>query len=143
LLPLWSTSILFWFTFRTKFKHHFFDSYLFFKKIIINMLVFKLSTPQEAATELGHRLRAHRVARLLTQAELAARAGVSVGTLRTLEASGRTSTDALLRVAMALGLADQLQSLFVLPLQSINQMDLAERTQRVQRVRAPRRQAPL
>lgn len=107
------------------------------------MLLFKLASTQEAAGELGLRLRAHRLARLLTQTDLAARAGVSVGTLRTLEANGQSSVDSVLRVALALGLAEELQRLFVLPLQSIAQMEAAERAQRTQRVRAPRRrQAP-
>ncbi len=101
------------------------------------MLIFSLSTAEETSLELGRRLRAQRLVRLWTQQELAARAGVSVGTVRTLEASGQSSVGSMVRVALALGLADQLQGLFLLPLQSIAQMDRAERAQRL---RAPRRQ---
>lgn len=103
------------------------------------MLDFGLATHREVCREFGRRLKARRLTLLLTQDELAARAGVSAGTVRTLEMSGRSSTDSLVRVALALGLADQLQSLFEFPVRSIEQMAQVER---VQRVRAPRRMRP-
>ena len=72
----------------------------------------------------------------LTQADLAERAGVSVGTVKALEKTGQTSVASLIRVAQALGLTDQLQSLFVLKVQSIADM---EQAQLAQRERAPRK----
>ena len=103
------------------------------------MLDFNLASATEVCHQLGQRLRAHRLALLWTQAELAARAGVSTGTVRTLEATGLSSIETLVRVALPLGLADTLQSLFVAPAQSISQLSRAERAQRQ---RAPRRPRP-
>ncbi len=99
------------------------------------MLLFNLASAAEICQQLGQRLRRHRLGLLWTQAELAARSGVSIGTVRTLESTGLVSADSLFRVVQALGLADEIQNLFELPLQSIAQM---EQAQRAQRQRAPR-----
>lgn len=101
--------------------------------------MFELATSDEVAAELGRRLRARRLALLLSQQELAARAGVAVGTVRTMEGSGQSSVDSLLRVVQALGLVDQLQTLFEVAPQSIAQMAAAEPQRRQ---RAPRRPRP-
>lgn len=103
------------------------------------MLAFNLASAQEVCQQLGQRLRAQRLAMLLSQAELAAHAGVSTGTVRTLEATGLISANSLVRLALALGLTDALQNLFEGPVQSIAQM---ERAHRAQRQRAPRQRRP-
>jgi transcriptional regulator with XRE-family HTH domain len=104
---------------------------------IVRMLDFNLASADEICQHLGQRLRGRRLALLLTQAELAARAGVSTGTVRTLEATGAVSADSLVRVALTLGLAPQLQGLFLLPPpQTIADL---ERAQAAPRQRAPRR----
>lgn len=103
------------------------------------MLAFDLASAQEVCQQLGQRLRAQRLAMLLSQAELAARAGVSTGTVRTLEATGLISANSLVRLALALGLTDALQNMFEMPVQSIAQM---ERAHRAQRQRAPRQRRP-
>ena len=100
------------------------------------MLDFTFSTSDEITAELGLRLKAVRLSQLLTQTDLAERAGVSVGTVKSLEKTGQSSVASLVRVVQALGLTDQLQSLFVLQVQSIAQM---EQAQRAQRQRAPRK----
>lgn len=99
---------------------------------------FALATDQEIRTELGTRLRAQRLAQALSQEELAARAGVSLSTLKRLEKSSDTSFEALVRVAMALGLAAQFETLFNLEIKSIAQMEQLAATYQV-RVRAPRK----
>ena len=100
------------------------------------MLDFNLASADEVCQHLGQRLRSRRLAQLLTQAELAARAGVSTGTVRTLEATGAVSADSLVRVALTLGLAPLLQGLFEAPPPtSIAQL---ERAQAMPRQRAPR-----
>jgi DNA-binding XRE family transcriptional regulator len=81
--------------------------------LIDNMLSFKLASTEEIGQELGARLREHRLAQNLQQAELAARAGVSEGTIRNLERKGQTTLDSLLKVVMTLGLIDELAELFV------------------------------
>lgn len=97
---------------------------------------FELAAGDEILHELGARLRAQRLAQGLPQAELAAMAGVSVGTVKSLERRGACSLATLVRVVQALGLVAHLQPLFLLPRQSIAQM---EQAQRARRARAPRR----
>lgn len=100
------------------------------------MLDISLAPSDDILRELGGRLRAQRLAQGLPQTELAAMAGVSLGTIKSLERGAASSLDTFIRVVQALGLTDHLQPLFELPRQSIAQM---EQTQRAQRVRAPRR----
>jgi DNA-binding XRE family transcriptional regulator len=102
------------------------------------MLNFDLATQQEIRTELGTRLRAQRIAQSLTQDELAARAGISLSTVKRMEKSCDTAFEALIRVAMALGLAAQFESLFSLQIKSIAQMEQVASTYHV-RVRASRK----
>ena len=104
------------------------------------MLNLSLATAEELCRQLGQRLRAQRMQRLLTQDELAARAVIAVGTVRKLESSGQSSMDSVMRVVLVLGLADELQSLFAPQVLSIAQMEFAQRAQATQRQRAPRRQ---
>ena len=101
-----------------------------------NMLDFAFSTSDEITAELGLRLKAVRLSQSLTQADLAERAGISVGTVKSLERTGQSSVASLVRVVQALGLTDQLQSLFVLKVQSIAEM---EQAQLATRQRAPRK----
>ena len=100
------------------------------------MLDFAFSTSDEITAELGLRLKAVRLSQSLTQADLAERAGISVGTVKSLERTGQSSVASLVRVVQALGLTDQLQSLFVLKVQSIAEM---EQAQLAQGRRAPRK----
>ncbi len=66
-----------------------------------------LITVSEAADRLGLFIKNARKAKGYTRAELSAKAGVSVPTLRKLEGTGKTSTDVLLKVLAALGMLDQ------------------------------------
>ncbi len=100
------------------------------------MMDFTFSASDEITAELGLRLKAVRLSQSLTQADLAERAGISVGTVKSLERTGQSSVASLVRVVQALGLTDQLQSLFVLKVQSIAEM---EQAQLAQRQRAPRK----
>lgn len=100
------------------------------------MLDFGFASEQEIRAELGQRLHAHRLAQRLSQAELAERAGISVSTVKLIEAHGRSTLENFIRTVMALGLADSLQTLLALQVRSIEQM---ERAEQVQRKRAPRR----
>lgn len=60
---------------------------------------------------LGQRLAAQRLARNLTQRQLADEAAVALNTLRRLEAGENASLDTLVRVLEALGLGDRLDAL--------------------------------
>ena len=96
-----------------------------------------LAPADEILQALGQRLRAQRLAQDLPQSELAAMAGLSLGALRKLENSGQSSLETFVRAVQALGLADELETMFVLKRQSIAQMAQAEAAG--QRQRAPRR----
>lgn len=99
---------------------------------------FAFASFEEIQAELGARLRRQRLAQLITQKELAARAGLSVGTVKTLEATGQSSLDSLVRVVSALGLVDELGGLFVLKTNSIAAMERVERVQEIERKRGPK-----
>jgi transcriptional regulator with XRE-family HTH domain len=95
---------------------------------------FELSTPSEIGSELGQRLRAQRLQQNLQQAELAARAGVSEGTVRNLETKGQGTLESLLRIVIALGLVGEMADLFIARPTSIK----ALREQSAVRTRASR-----
>lgn len=100
-------------------------------------MTFTLASTAEILQALGTRLRTQRLAQNLPQRELAEMAGLSLGALRKLERDGQCSLDTLVRVVQALGLAGELEDLFVLKRESIARMALAEAAG--QRQRAPRR----
>lgn len=97
----------------------------------------KLQLPGELLQVIGKRVRTQRLAQGLPMRELAAMAGLSLGALRHLETDGHCSLETLVRTVQALGLAGELDDLFVLQRQSIAKMERAEAAQ--QRQRAPRR----
>lgn len=86
---------------------------------------------------MGRRLKAARLSQGMLQAELAARAGISRGTVTTLENAGQGSLASLVRVAQTLGLEGDLQLLFVLQARSIAQLErnAARNRQRASRKR--------
>lgn len=101
-----------------------------------NMLDFGFATYQEVCKELGARLKAQRLVQQITQKELAAQAGLFPGTVKNLENKGQSSIESAVRIVLALGLADHLQALFKLRIESIAQMEQAEKGKRI---RAPRK----
>ena len=101
------------------------------------MLDFNFASYQEICTELGLRLKRQRLAQSLTQQDLAGRASVALGTVKNLESKGVSSMESLIRVVMALGLLDELASLFVL--QATHSIAQMERAQLAERKRAPGR----
>lgn len=66
------------------------------------MLAFKMTSPSEVIRGLSERIKRRRIDVGLTQRELAARAGVSYGSLRLLEETGKISLEALVKVAFVL-----------------------------------------
>ncbi len=79
-------------------------------------------------TELGSRIGAARLARDLTQAELAREAGVSKRTLERIEAGQSAQTTSFIRVLRGLGLLDRLELL--LPPSRPGPMELLRRSGR-------------
>ena len=101
------------------------------------MLDVAFATAPELIRELGQRLRTQRLAKSVTQQELAVRAGVSVGAIKKLEATGLTTMETYVRAVQALGLVDELADFMTLrPTTSIAAMEKAQAAQR-QRVRHP------
>ncbi len=63
-----------------------------------------LTTPTDVQRDLARRFKARRLAMNLTQEGLAARSGVSWSSLKRFERTGLIALDAVLRVALVLGL---------------------------------------
>ncbi len=76
---------------------------------------FSLRNPVHLTREIGGRIRTHRLARGWTQAELAARSGVSLSTLKLLEREGKGSLQRLAKIAVILNLDGELKLLFSSP----------------------------
>ncbi len=79
---------------------------------MINIL---LKTPSEIDLELAERMAGIRKRRKITQAELAKKAGVSLGSLRRFEQTGEISLHSLTLLSIALSLEDELEALFRQP----------------------------
>lgn len=78
--------------------------------------------PDEIVSQICARLRQERLAQQMTQAEVAARAGVGVNTLSNLESGRNTSFESVVRVAMVLGRSAELAALFQPRLDSLDDM---------------------
>lgn len=79
---------------------------------ILDMITFEEKTQGEVSAELAQRLRARRKEQGLSQAELAARSGVSLGSLKRFELQHEISLTSLVKLAIALGYQGDFDSLF-------------------------------
>lgn len=84
------------------------------------MMDLSLSKPAEIVKLLCGRLRQERLSQQMTQADVAARAGVGVNTVSNLEAGRNINFDSLVRVAMVLGFAGELETLFKPKIESLD-----------------------
>lgn len=96
---------------------------------------FNLRNPDALIQTIGHRLRSQRLAKGMTQQELAERAGVSVSTLKLMEQQGKGSLQRLAKVAVVLDLDADLRNLFI----GQRSFDSLEAVERTKRQRAPQR----
>ena len=94
-----------------------------------------LSKPSEVIKLLCARLRTERLTQQMTQAEVAARAGIGVNTLSNLEAGRNVAFDSVVRVAMVLGRLEELESLFKPKLDSLDDIARFENSLRRQRIK--------
>lgn len=95
-----------------------------FSHILAIMVSIVLMSPQEISAEIGSRLKSRRLSLRMTQAELADRTGLSVGSVKNLEAKTATCTlDIVVRASLALGLVEHFEPLFVVRPKSIAQME--------------------
>ncbi|MEM6797790.1 MAG: helix-turn-helix transcriptional regulator [Acidobacteriota bacterium] len=82
-----------------------------------------LHTPEEIAQQLAGKVRALRLHQGLKQSTLAARSGVSLGSLKRFESTGQGSLKNLLRIVLALGrLDDFIPILEAPPARSIDEL---------------------
>lgn len=93
-----------------------------------------VATPEETIREIGRRVAALRVARNMTQADLAARAGLSKRAVERLETgTGRPSLEGFVQICCALALQDRFEGL--LPEQSLSPEDIFRGKKPAKRVR--------
>lgn len=105
------------------------------------MRMLELLTPDEVCQELGARCRALRLARNLSQAELAAMTGSSLSSIRRLEAHGHGALALLVRVVQALQAGAQLESFLIQPTSSIADIERTVAATRRQRAGGPRKRS--
>lgn len=71
-----------------------------------------LKTSTETVAELAQRAKSMRLAQNLTQAGLEHRSGVSLGSIKLFERTGKISCESLVKIAIALGAAHGFDGLF-------------------------------
>jgi transcriptional regulator with XRE-family HTH domain len=91
-------------------------------------------SPRRMLTEIGGRIQALRISRRMSQEDLALAAGISVRTLRRLEAEGDARLETLARVVIALRVEKQLDGLFA-PEETRSLDEILETRHRPKRVR--------
>jgi transcriptional regulator with XRE-family HTH domain len=74
-----------------------------------------LTTPKDVALGLAVRAKARRLAFNLSQETMAEQAGVSLGTLKKFEHTGKVSLETLLKIALVLEALDAFEQLFLPP----------------------------
>ncbi len=99
-------------------------------------MVLDLTTPDELVRSLCSRLRHERLALKMTQSDVAARAGISHGTLSNLESGRGVALESIVRVAMVLGRVSELDALFKPKLQTLEDFVRYETAITRQRVRS-------
>lgn len=75
-------------------------------------MTLRLTSPPEVAQDVASRARDRRLQANLTQEGLASRAGVSLGTLKLFERTGKASFETVVRIAFALEAEGEFERLF-------------------------------
>lgn len=99
------------------------------------MLELNLSTPAEIVIRLCNRLRTERLALEMTQADVAARAGIGINTVSNLESGRNVGFENLVRVAMVLGRGKELEDLFQPKLETLDDILRYENSAKRQRIK--------
>jgi transcriptional regulator with XRE-family HTH domain len=86
------------------------------------MMDLSFRKPDEIVKLLCERLRKERLSRQMTQADVAARAGIGVNTVSNLEAGRSVAFESVIRVAVVLGRLNELEALFKPRLDSVDDM---------------------
>lgn len=104
------------------------------------MSPYELQTPAGIEAALCKRLEATRLSKNITQADLAARAGISRRTVTRMENGEGVSLETFIRVLRALGLAENLATL--VPEQTVSPIERVNRSKPNARIRASRKPKP-
>lgn len=99
------------------------------------MMDLSLSKPSEIVKLLCDRLRKERLLQQMTQAEVAARAGIGVNTVSNLESGRNVGFDNVVRVAMVLGRVKELEELFRPKVDTLDDILRYEESAKRQRVK--------
>jgi DNA-binding XRE family transcriptional regulator len=83
-------------------------------EVRVNMFAFNMTSPAEVIGRLAERMKRRRIDVGLTQRDVAARAGVSYGSLRLFEGTGKISLEALVKIAFVLEAEAEFEHLFPL-----------------------------
>jgi transcriptional regulator with XRE-family HTH domain len=102
------------------------------------MRTFNLLSSQSICTELGGRIKRLRLAQNLAQQQLADMTQSSLSSVRRLETQGQGSLEFIVRVVQALQAVEQLEGLFLQPVQSIAQAEREQSLAHRQRARVPK-----
>lgn len=94
-----------------------------------------LTKPSELVRLLCERLRQERLSRQMTQADVAARAGIAANTVSNLEAGRSVTFENMVRVAMVLGRVTELEELFKPRLDSLDDIRRYENSVTRRRIR--------
>jgi transcriptional regulator with XRE-family HTH domain len=99
------------------------------------MRTFNLLSSNSICTELGVRIKRLRLAKNLSQQQLADMTQSSLSSVRRLEGQGQGGFEFIVRVAQALQAVEQLESLFIQPIHSIAQAEREQSLAQRQRAR--------
>lgn len=77
------------------------------------MVAYKLNSPSSVMIDLAKRAKRCRIAAELTQRDLASRSGVSYGSIRIFEDTGKISFEGLLKIAFILDAENEFENLFL------------------------------
>ncbi|MCP1474916.1 transcriptional regulator with XRE-family HTH domain [Pseudomonas sp. EB276 TE3739] len=99
------------------------------------MLDLDLSTAAEIVKRICGRLRTERLALEMTQADVAARAGIGVNTVSNLESGRNVGFENLVRVAMVLGRGKEFEVLFQPKLETLEDILRYENSAKRQRIK--------
>jgi transcriptional regulator with XRE-family HTH domain len=76
------------------------------------MITLNIKSPADILRDVAARMKRRRIEANLTQRELASRSGVSYGSLRLFEETGKASFEAVVKIAFALEAEAQFEALF-------------------------------
>jgi len=88
------------------------------------MVSIMMKTTQELMQDISARAKTRRLALDLTQMGLEQRSGVSLGTIKLFERTGKISLESLLKLAVALGCTREFESIFTFAASSADPVSL-------------------